>query len=253
MLSSPYAGIVGVQTTEQIAAARWQRPINSTRQLMIAARLKIVREGLVSNINEKIPYTNLSDATTLFSRFSEHLNLFSLSVKNPIDALCLDQLMVSIYERATGNWNGFEITCPWPSIGMLESYRRQTGKQTTIVVRTPITISGRSPEKQELADRVHAYADTVNTVVLDFGRPGNDLLDIERAAEYLRALYAARRCIGIGIAGGIGPDNVAKLQPLLAEFPGLSFEADICLHGFDHRLDPQQVIKFTHNSFHLGS
>lgn len=251
MLSSPYAGIIGVQTTDQIAAAHWQRPINSTRQLMNAARLKIVREGLVSDSDELVPYTNLSDATTLFSRFSEHLNLFSLSIKNPIDALCLDQLMVSIYERATGNWDGFEIVSPWPSIGMLESYRRQTGKQTTIVVRTPIKIDGHYPGKQELADRVHVYADTVNTVVLDFGVPGNDLLDIERAAEYLRALYAARHCIGIGVAGGIGPHNVAKLQPLLAEFPGLSFEADVCLHGFDQRLDPTHLIEFSRTAFSL--
>lgn len=251
MNSLPYAGIIGVQTNAHVANAHWQRPAHSARQLMVAARLNVARDGCARTDSAQMPYTDISEAAEIFGRFAEHLNLFYLSVPDQMTALCLDHVMVEIYQRALNNWDGFEIATPWPSVGMLESYRRQTGAQSTIVVRTPIKIGNRYPNAEELVDRVHAYTETVNTIVLDFGQPGNDFLDIELAATFLRALYADEGNIGIGFAGGIGHDNVERLRPLLTEFPKLSFEADVCLHDFDHRLDDKRTIEFLRTSFSL--
>lgn len=251
MNSTPYVGIIGAQTATHVANAHWQRPAHSARQLMVAARLNIVRDGCARTDNDLLPYTDISAAAAIFDRFPEHINLFYLSVPDQLMALCLDQVMVEIYQRALNNWDGFEIATSWPSIAMLESYRRQTGMQSTIVVRTPVNIGNRYPSVQELVDRIHAYAETVNTIVLDFGQPGNDFPDIEHAATLLRALYADNANIGIGFAGGIGHDNAERLRPLLTEFPKLSFEADVCLHGFDHCLDDKRTIEFLRTSFSL--
>ena len=265
MRSHGYTGIIGVQTSEHIAAAHWQIVPESQRQLMVAARLRVKQEGIAQGFDDLLPCVELPQIASLFRHFPGNLNLIHLSVDNPLDAVQLDKVLFALRTRAIDNCDGFEIATPWPSVSMLESYRdaekewqdRTTGyRQTTrdpgvIVVRTPVTINGLYPDPQTIVDYVRAYVETVNTVVLDFRSPGNELLAIDIARCYLKALYANRLSVGIGIAGGISAQNVSQLASLVREFEGLSYEADICLHGFDHRLEEANIIEFVRQSYAL--
>lgn len=57
---------------------------------------------------------------------------------------------------------------------------------------------------------------------------------------------------GLGVAGGPSAANLHLLEPLLAELPDLSFDAETCLLNEEDRLDLERVRKYVQAGLRLS-
>ena len=72
---------------------------------------------------------------------------------------------------------------------------------------------------------VGAHLPMIDAILVDSSGGKGKPFDAVKGAEYLRA---ARKhpTLGIGIAGGLGPETLHLLDPLVKEFPELSIDAE---------------------------
>lgn len=76
---------------------------------------------------------------------------------------------------------------------------------------------GNDPER--LVDQLHQYGGGVTRVLLDTSGGAGRALDAAALLPFLRRLLSEWPCLGLGVAGGLGPESMSLIEPLLAEFP----------------------------------
>ena len=126
--------------------------------------------------------------------------------------------------------------------GMKEELRFHIEQYTADLVA-----SGVSPE--EAARRAREIAGLANDLLLDVSGGQGRPLDPAALLPFLRAL--ADTGLGLGVAGGLSASNLHLLEPLLAELPELSFDAETCLRDEEDRLDLERVREYVQAGLRL--
>ena len=239
---NPYIGVTGFSRPEEISAALRAFPQNGNRKLMVGvlATWKSLR-----NIPMKPKWAKQTpNPITIASLFPEDehvVNLVHFSTEAGQESSAfLD--MIKIHGLAGPNFYGFQLNIAWPDVRLLESYRRAVGFGSRIVLQIgarAVEMVGGEPRR--VADMLHNYVLEIDDVLLDpsggLGKP----FDTERAREFLSAIAERGWNLGLGVAGGLGPDSLDLVEPLVAEFPNLSIDAQGRLRNAENDLDPNVV------------
>lgn len=232
-MKQPYIGITGFMSRNEIQSVLDSMPKDSNRLLMVGvlASLKTVRGEQNKWPNR---YPRVGHIGNIFFRDSRALNLIHYNTKEPESlAEQLDEMTV----LGGPNLDGFQLNLAWPSYKAISDHQREWD---SIIV---LQIGGRAFEMvnhspQELAERVSAYENVVDYVLLDpsggYGVP----FDTDKArGAYLEALKAKNLNLGLGVAGGLSPTTLNLIQPLLSDFPDLSIDAEGRLRDSTDNLD----------------
>ncbi len=76
-----------------------------------------------------------------------------------------------------------------------------------------------------LIAKLEAYTGIIHRVLLDKSMGQGKGMDAKGLIPFARAIRNRFPDMGIGAAGGLGPDTMHLVEPLLAEFPDLSWDA----------------------------
>ena len=124
----------------------------------------------------------------------------------------------------------------------MDEYRIVVGYDYRIVLQIgqkAVEVVGGTP--QGVVDMLYYYAGVINDVLFDpsggFGKP----FDVEHARRFLSAIAEQGWNLGLGVAGGLGPDSLDLVKPLLTEFPNLSIDAQGRLRNAENNLDLNAV------------
>jgi len=123
--------------------------------------------------------------------------------------------------------DGFQLNIAWPSLVQLEKYHHDIDKDTFIVLqigRGAMAAVDESPDK--LADKLKDYVGIVNAILIDPSGGRNEPFDLNKTTNYLREIESREYGIYLGVAGGLRPDNIERLAPLIREFPNLNIDAE---------------------------
>lgn len=63
-------------------------------------------------------------------------------------------------------------------------------------------------------------------------------MDAEALIPFVRAIRQSFPCLGVTVAGGLGPDSMCLVEPLVRKFPGISIDARGKLRPSGNALDP---------------
>lgn len=149
--------------------------------------------------------------------------------------------------KASGpNIHGVQLNIAWPSLRELWKFHEATDWKKRIVLQ----VGSRAMEAVDndpvkLADMIGKYVEpqTIDDVLID-PSGGNGLpFDTEKALEFLRELKSRNFDINLGVAGGLGPDSMKHLEPLLDEFPDVNIDAEGRLR--DTESDDLDIVKMT--------
>lgn len=234
----PYIGVTGFSKPEEVSAVVRAFPKNAKRKLMVGvlATYKSLR-GIPIKPKWAKQMPKPADISKLFLADERVVNLIHFSTEEGQEGSVLDDLF-RIHELAGPNFHGFQLNVAWPQVDQLDAYRARMGWNYRIVLQLgqkAVKAVGGTP--QGVVDMLSRYVGVVNDILLDpsggLGKP----FDTERAREFLSAITEQGWDIGLGVAGGLGPDSLYLIRPLVSEFPSLSVDAQGRLRNAENDLD----------------
>jgi len=93
-------------------------------------------------------------------------------------------------------------------------------------------------QPSELVEKLRDYETVIQRVLLDKSMGRGLPLNPEELAPYIRAIMQDLPWLKVSIAGGLGPDTLDAIKPLVAEFPDLSIDAQSKLRPSGNAMDP---------------
>lgn len=136
------------------------------------------------------------------------------------------------------NLHALQLDMPWPSPEHLRT-ALAASKPVEVILqigRNALDAVDNDPEK--LVARFKQYDGVVHRVLLDKSMGRGLGMDAEGLLPFARALYDAFPHVGLGAAGGLGPDTMNLVEPLVKAFPGLSVDAQGKLRPSGNALHP---------------
>lgn len=250
----PYVGITGFTKPEQVRQALGYFDLPWGRRLMIGALAspKSLRgEPMREKWAKQTPL--LSEVANIFSAAYGRgaLRLVHYSADSDGQA-CRD--LLKIVADVGDPIDGFQLNIVWPAPRTLSAFHTLVRDRRRIIVlqigQAAVERAGGTPDG--VAKRLLDYDGLIDYVLFDASGGEGRPLDARSARPYLRAMreVCERRLfsIGLGAAGGLGPDTMGPIEALLPEFPHLSWDAQGRLRNERNELDPSLVVGYRESS-----
>jgi len=248
----PYIGVTGFTKPEEVTAALHAFPYHKNRKLMVGV---LATWKSLHGIPMKPRWVNRTPdpgaVGDLFPSDGCVVNLVHFSTEEGKESSVLADLL-DMGDIAGPNFHGFQLNIKWPEIRQIDDYRMIVGWDQRIVLQIgngAIEAVGGTPKG--VADMLYNYIGLIDDVLFDqsggLGKP----LDTERARRFLYAIAERGWDLGLGVAGGLSPDSLGLVEPLVAEFPDLSIDAEGQLRNPEDNLDLEAVRKYLTNASQL--
>ncbi len=252
-----YIGVTGI-----IKAAHSQMlldllPATPPCRLMIGAlaTAKSVR-GIAMRSYWQNQTPPLNELANVFVADPRLLNLVHYSVSHDIESTETLQDLISLTSHAGDACHGFQINDCWPDIKILARYRDwlhlNDARARVIILQIPdeaVSEAGGTPSA--VATRLKTYEPFIDGILLDpsggRGRP----FDTERARDFITSIRSSGSTLGVGLAGGLGPDSLNLVAPLLKTYPELSFDAQGKIHNNDGTPNEDYMKLYVERAFAL--
>lgn len=135
--------------------------------------------------------------------------------------------------------DGVQLDMVWPDPDDIHKALEADGKYPQVILqvgKNAIEACGNDPGR--VVARLKPYEGVIDRVLLDKSMGKGLGMDAVGLLPYARAIRDAFPDISIGAAGGLGPDTMDLVLPLLEEFPDLSIDAQGKLRPSGNALDP---------------
>ena len=136
------------------------------------------------------------------------------------------------------NMHAIQLDMIWPDPKVIMQFRERH-PWIQIVLQgnsTAMKIVGNDPIK--FADRLCKYEDAIDYVLLDKSMGKGLGMNAKALLRFARVIAKRLPEVGIAVAGGLGPDTLHLLNPILREFPNVSIDAQSNLRPSGDALDP---------------
>lgn len=239
----PYIGITGFTSAAQVQDALALFPSSSDRRLMIGV---LASRRTCAGLPERMPerHPGVDAIAGIFQDHPLALNLIHYHTDEPAT---LGSQLAALVERAGPSLDGVQINGHWPSRSDLEEVRSVRPDLRVVLQVNPAAQGGSLRDLRDLRELAGLADDVLLDASAGQGRP----VDPESALPYLEALEDSG--LGLGVAGGLCVENLPLVEPLLARFPDLSFDAESRLRDAEDHLDPAKVREYVETALRLVS
>jgi len=222
-MQKPYIGITGFMSRSEVESILEIMPTHAKRLLMVGVLVswKTIR-GIANKYPNRYPVPH--KIAEIFPNNDSALNLIHYNTDEK-ETLC-EQLVALTDSWGGMNLHGYQLNIAWPDPRAIEKYRHVfPDKQIVLQIgKHAFQMIDHSPE--QLSAKVKEYDGLIHYVLLDPSGGHGELLDVEKARQYLDALTETKMDIGLGVAGGLSPMTLNHIVPLIQDFPNLSIDAE---------------------------
>jgi len=221
-MKKAYIGVTGFMLAEEVHQALSVLPENSDRLLMVGVLAS--SKTLVGEKN-KFPnrYPEVDVIAKIFPKSDKVLNLIHYNTK---DMETLAEQMIKMTNIAGENFNGLQLNIKLPNPKVLENHKKLFPNQIFVLPISSGTFEAVGHSAEKLSEKVSEYDGLVDYILLDpsggYGIP----FDPIKAKEYLTVLQEKNSSIMLGAAGGLSPETLNLIEPLVPDFPQLCIDAE---------------------------
>ena len=154
-----------------------------------------------------------------------------------------DEELAESLSRAIGyggiGMNALQLDMIWPDPNEIALALYDSRKQLEVILQlneNAIHIANDDP--REVVERLEDYGDTIQRVLLDKSMGRGVGMDSEGLIPFIDAITEKLPNLGIGVAGGLGPDTLNQVEPLVKAYPDLSIDAQSKLRPSGDAMDP---------------
>ncbi len=134
--------------------------------------------------------------------------------------------------------HALQLDMPWPNVTALKTFERSCPSIDVILQVGEVAIKRAGGDVSEVVDRLQAYSSAIDSVLLDLSMGRGKQMNAVLLRPFIRAFRARLPHLGITVAGGLGPDTLHLVAPLIAEFPSISIDAQGQLRASGSSKDP---------------
>lgn len=172
----------------------------------------------------------------------ENLIHYSASPEHADD---LFEDLIALHNLAGPHINGFQLNIAWPSPKALGSYLQRYSTETKFVLQLGAHALRRAHDSPEaVAIWLRDYDGLIDAVLIDPSGGRGLPFDPHIALQYLVAISLRNPDLDLGLAGGLGPDSLNHLKPILKHFDDLSIDAEGRLRDENNDLDLSRVKQY---------
>ena len=131
-----------------------------------------------------------------------------------------------------------QLDMKWPDVEIIRSYRETQNDVAIILQVGKSCFDDAKDQPAEIVRRLAPYAGVIDAVLLDRSMGSGTLLDPARTLPHLEAISTAYPQLGLVVAGGLGPETLHVLVPILQKFPQVSIDAQGRLRRSRKATDP---------------
>lgn len=222
MTTTPYIGVTGFMSREQVEAALEGFPSSPFIKLMVGV---LVSDKTLSGVPNSYPnsFPHPDDIAEIFVDDPRVLNLVHYNTHNQRG---LARQLDTLFETAGPNCHGVQLNITWPSPEELKLlHNAWRDKQIVLQLGREAFQAKQSPEV--VAKYLGIYKHLIDYVLFDMSGGFGVDIDISLATdsfgEYLK--QGLNRYLGFGLAGGLDAERIADLAPLFRISQTLSIDA----------------------------
>jgi hypothetical protein len=135
--------------------------------------------------------------------------------------------------------NALQLDMVWPNPVHIANAVHTSRKQLEVILQVgKSAIKKVNDDPQEIVHRLRDYKGVIHYVLLDKSMGQGIGMDAVGLIPFARAIKEAFPDLGIAAAGGLGPETVNLVKPLVEEFPDISIDAQGKLRPSGNALDP---------------
>jgi len=170
-----------------------------------------------------VRFPKVEEIPNIFTANEKALNMIHYATKQPEN---FSEQLVRLVEIAGENLDGFQLNMRWPDPRQIEAFRRRFDAMRIVLQVGAGALTDVERDPVRLVEKLLEYRDLVEQILLDPSGGKGIALDVKEMHDYLHALQYSSLIQNIVIAGGLGPDSLLSIQPLVAEFADLSIDAE---------------------------
>lgn len=235
---SPYTGITDFtcfeQVQEMLSVFNTFRPPGSNRKLHVGVMTSYkVMSGLPTKWAAVFP--PIQKIGEIFSSAETYNCLHYADYDGSPDSYS----QISEAVAFGGNTiHAVQLDMIWPDPGHLKKALLETKPLEVILQIGSNALEATNNDPTSVVKRFTSYADIVDRVLLDKSMGKGVPMDADTLLPFVRALKETFPGLGIGVAGGLGPETIHLVEPIAKEFPEVSIDAQSRLRPSGSALDP---------------
>ena len=235
---TPYTGITDFTTIEQVEKMlkvfNAHRPKGSKRLLHIGVMTnRKITCGLPTRFDGIFP---VKEKIASIMSCSDTYNCLHYADSDHDPDLCRN-LCEAI--RYGGSMNALQLDLCWPEpVDIANAIHISRAEHIEVILQIGRKAFEEIHDPNELVERLYPYHTFVGRVLLDMSMGEGLGMDAEKLLPFARAITQAYPELKIVFAGGLGPNTMHLVEPLLKEYPNLSIDAQGKLRPSGSYLDP---------------
>lgn len=246
----PYIGVTGFTDPKQVGSAIDAFAFGSSMrkrkmQLMVGvlATYKSLR-GIPMKPKWAQQTPEPRQINGLFDPNPHALNLVHFSTEKGLTPMTILGDMVKAMVIGGEHCHGLQLNMVWPDRGVLRTFRDICGDARVVlqIGKVAQEVAGLTPAK--IAMNVKLYDGLIDDVLFDPSGGLGQPFSPSRAQDVLSEIEDLGMNIGLGVAGGLGPNSLHMLHGLsglIKRFPNLSIDAQGKLRDELNNLDTERV------------
>lgn len=154
------------------------------------------------------------------------------------DPFIINDLCKAIYWGGVG-MTTLQLDMIWPQPDQVAEAVQRSGKQLDVILQIGENAFDQvENDPEQLGARLGEYFDLINYVLLDKSMGNGRTMSAEFLGPFISYIKKYFPKLGIGVAGGLGPDRMEPVKPLLEMYQDLSIDAQSWLRPSGNALDP---------------
>ncbi|MHB0865971.1 MAG: hypothetical protein ACYC1Y_03700 [Minisyncoccota bacterium] len=135
--------------------------------------------------------------------------------------------------------NAMQLDMIWPDPGQVAHGIHTSRRHIEVILQVgKNAIEEANDDPQTVVQRLEDYDGVIHRVLLDKSMGRGLDMDAVALLPFARAIKERFPGLGLTVAGGLGPNTMHLVEPLVAEFPDLSIDAQGKLRPSGSALDP---------------
>lgn len=251
-MATPYIGITGFMRQEEVNEILSCLPNDSTaRKAMIGV---LVSSKTLRGEKNKWPnrYPLIKEIEKIFTGHSSAFNVIHYHTKES-GGMLLDQLE-RLVNLGGGNLDGIQLNIAWPDPKSLERFRilySGMHKRIQLILQINSKAFEEISSPEEIAFKIrNEYLGFADHILLDLSGGYGKLLDPNALEPFVEKIQEEIPGLGIILAGGLSPETLYLIEPLIKKYPFLSTDAEGRLRSKpDDNLDVEKTKEYLRKAF----